>query len=144
MGMVLATPTDIKGILIIDQESGRRKMIARLLEDQGFIALPTQHGTFSLHLLDLIKPDLALIIEPFQDTDLQELASKMRGVADGEPPPRILVITSQPEPCATYVYDGLADDCLTMPFPVYALVSKVRRLLGIADSSVTGQIDQTG
>lgn len=113
-------------------------MISRLLEEQGFVTLPTQRGAFLLHLLELIKPDLAIITEPFPDTDLRELAGKIRAVSDGRPAARILVITSQREPCLASVDDHLADDCLIMPFPVYALVSKVKQLLGVADTSMTG------
>jgi DNA-binding response OmpR family regulator len=131
--------------MIVDDEVGRLQLIASLLEQNGFIAMWDRGGNMALRILDLVRPDIAIINADLQDIDSLELCKKVRAVSlEDQPPTRVLVLASHSKPWLTSETAGCVDDYLIMPFPAFELLVRVRKLLHLAAHPVADELKQTG
>jgi two-component system chemotaxis response regulator CheY len=112
-------------VLIVEDESPIREVIADVLEERGFQVLPAANGAEALELLDTVRPDVMVL-------DL--LMPVMHGWAfmesyiektDGHPIPIVVVSVN---PVLPRSFDRLGvRHVVAKPFDVDALVSAVEQ-----------------
>ena len=110
-------------ILVVDDESELRQVIARALEEEGFRVLQAENGLEAWRLYEESGSDIQLVIADIVMPGLggRELAERIGETAH---PPPVLFITG-------YGRDGLwlPGPVMPKPFQLDALNAEVRRLL---------------
>lgn len=119
--------TDItKGIMIVDHELGRLRLIASYLRQAGFVPLSVQNADQALEALEMLAPDLFIINADIACTSGLELCSKIRALPHAENAPMLIMKLAGTCPAGNPPH---VDDVVTIPFVSYELIQKVQRLL---------------
>jgi CheY-like chemotaxis protein len=118
-------PDARKWILIVDDDSSVRLMLARVLSDEGYGVLTAANGVDALGLAETLSVDLVLLDLNMPGTNgwttLQELDAK-------NPAPSVIIITAMPNQQATARAAGVAM-VLEKPLDFPRLLQTVSQIL---------------
>ena len=124
-----------RSVAIIDEEQGRLDVLARYVEEAGYIAIPAQGGRKALELFHNIRPEVAVIYGGMKsDVSAQDLCSLINSPLKGDHRVVPIIVISHEE--QEWFLSGepkLVNDYLTLPFPAYQLIQTIRRLLKLQD-----------
>lgn len=115
-------------ILIVDDETRIRRLVARNLEDYGFDVIPAADGVTAIDLVAdaQTRPDLVLLDVMMPGMDGFECAQKLHRISDV---PVIFLSARDERSSKIYGFDLGADDYVTKPFSVEELVARIRAVL---------------
>ena len=89
----LSTPRQDTTILVVEDDPATREMIVRLVEREGWIAVPAEHGRRALELLRTFTPSLVLLDLLMPEVDGFSVLRQMRAHATWRTIP-VVVVTS--------------------------------------------------
>lgn len=114
-------------ILVVDDDSNIRSLVATILSESGFSVLEAKNGLEALTLLDIEKINLCIVDIMMPEMDGFKLCENVRQYYKEMP---ILMLTAKREIRFKKESYGLgADDYLTKPFDVEELILRVKALL---------------
>ena len=114
-------------MLIVDDDAGVRRMLARTLEAEGYGVSVAADGGSALVEIERAAPDLVLLDVTMPGLDGLGVTRRLRGKGDALP---VLLLTAR-DAVADRVagLDSGADDYLVKPFATDELLARVRALL---------------
>jgi two-component system response regulator MprA len=114
-------------VLIVDDDAGVRRMLARTLEAEGYGVAVAADGGSALVEIERAAPDLVLLDVSMPGLDGLGVTRRLRGKGDALP---VLLLTAR-DAVADRVagLDSGADDYLVKPFATAELLARVRALL---------------
>jgi two-component system response regulator MprA len=114
-------------VLIVDDDAGVRRMLARTLEAEGYAVAMAADGGSALVEIERAAPDLVLLDVSMPGLDGLGVTRRLRGKGDALP---VLLLTAR-DAVADRVagLDSGADDYLVKPFATAELLARVRALL---------------
>jgi two-component system response regulator MprA len=114
-------------VLIVDDDAGVRRMLARTLEAEGYGVTVAADGGSALVEIERAAPDLVLLDVTMPGLDGLGVTRRLRGKGDALP---VLLLTAR-DAVADRVtgLDSGADDYLVKPFSTDELLARVRALL---------------
>jgi two-component system response regulator MprA len=114
-------------VLIVDDDAGVRRMLARTLEAEGYGVSVAADGGSALVEIERAAPDLVLLDVTMPGLDGLGVTRRLRGKGDALP---VLLLTAR-DAVADRVagLDSGADDYLVKPFATAELLARVRALL---------------
>ena len=121
MGAVLTT------VLVIDDDSGVRRMLSTVLEDEGYVVEAVEKGRDAVKACSKTAFDVALVDIELPDTKGTELILKLKRLR-----PRIItiIVTGRPSmESAIRAVNERADAYLTKPIEVTELLSTIAKLV---------------
>jgi two-component system response regulator MprA len=114
-------------VLIVDDDAGVRRMLARSLEAEGYAVSVAADGGGALVEIERSAPDLILLDVTMPGIDGLGVARRLRSKGDAVP---ILLLTARDAlPDRVAGLDAGADDYLVKPFATDELLARVRALL---------------
>ncbi len=117
-------------ILIVDDETKIRRLVARNLEDYGFDVIPAADGFKAIEYFSStsseVKPNLILMDVMMPGMDGFECAEKIRRLSDV---PIIFLSARSERVSKVQGFDVGADDYITKPFSFEELVARIRAVL---------------
>ena len=123
--------TDPKTVLIVDDERGIRKLIARVLEGRNFELLQAENGRKALEVLEGGKKvDLILLDVTMPEMDGYELLNTMAKKGLNKDVHVIMLTSLDTYPDVMKGYNVGADYYITKPFKEETLLNIVDYLLG--------------
>jgi len=122
------TQTVLRRVLIVDDESSIRDMIAITLEMAGFEVVQASDASAALNEIATLQPDLAIIDWMMPKTSGLELCRRIRKNPDTRDIPLIL-LTARGEEDAKITGLEVADDYITKPFSTRELVARLKAVL---------------
>lgn len=132
-------------IMIVDDETKIRRLVARNLEDYGFDAVPAADGERAVSIWAGFprdeKPDLVLMDVMMPGMDGFECAERLRRLSDV---PIIFLSAKSERSSKMQAFDAGADDYVTKPFSIEELVARIRAVLrraGVSGKSKAGADD---
>lgn len=116
-------------ILLVDDEPGIVKMVARRLEAQGYAVRIASDGEEALHEVEMERPDLLILDVMLPKIDGFEVCRRLKGSeATHDIPVLMLTAMSQARDRKTAMECG-ADVYLSKPFRSAEFLEKVKTLL---------------
>jgi two-component system response regulator MprA len=114
-------------VLIVDDDAGVRRMLARTLEAEGYGVSVAADGGSALVEIERAAPDLVLLDVTMPGLDGLGVTRRLRGKGDALP---VLLLTAR-DAVADRVagLDSGADDYMVKPFATAELLQRVRALL---------------
>lgn len=120
-------PATSTRVLIVDDDAGVRRMLARSLEAEGYLIALAADGGSALVEMERCAPDLILLDVSMPGIDGLAVARRVRGKGDSVP---ILLLTARDAlPDRVSGLDAGADDYLVKPFATDELLARMRALL---------------
>ncbi len=116
-------------ILIVDDESDVREMVAFTLKRQGFRILAAEDSKSALEKLGEILPDLILLDWMLPDISGVDLARRLKGDERYEDIPIIMLTARSEEDDKIRGLDAGADDYITKPFSPRELGARINAVL---------------
>ncbi len=118
-----------KNILIVEDEHDILQLVKHYLEKEGFCVAAAMTGIEALKKVKEHKPDLIVLDLMLPEMDGLEVCKRVRSAPDTAMLP-IIMLTAKAEESDTIVGLELgADDYVTKPFSLKALVARVKALL---------------
>ncbi len=123
-------------IMIVDDESKIRRLVASGLESLGFDVIVAADGEHALELFEkaVIRPDLVLLDVMMPGMDGFECIEALRKIEDV---PVIFLSARSEHHFKMQGFDAGADDYITKPFAMDELAARIRAVLCRATSSHT-------
>jgi len=122
------TQTVLRRVLIVDDESSIRDMVAITLEMAGFEVIQAIDASAALNEIATLQPDLAIIDWMMPKTSGLELCRRLRKNPNTRNIPLIL-LTARGEEDAKITGLEVADDYITKPFSTRELVARLKAVL---------------
>jgi two-component system phosphate regulon response regulator PhoB len=122
------TQTVLRRVLIVDDESSIRDMVAITLEMAGFEVIQAIDASAALNEIATLQPDLAIIDWMMPKTSGLELCRRLRKNPNTRDIPLIL-LTARGEEDAKITGLEVADDYITKPFSTRELVARLKAVL---------------
>jgi two-component system KDP operon response regulator KdpE len=122
-------------ILVIDDEVQMRRLLRRILEEQGHKVLAVDTGVEGLAHAGTDRPDVIVLDLGLPDMDGVEVLKELRSRSSV---PILILSVRDAEETIVKALDGGADDYLTKPFRTGELLARIRALLR---HRVSGQED---
>ena len=120
-------PATSTRVLIVDDDAGVRRMLARSLEAEGYLIALAADGGSALVEVERCAPDLILLDVSMPGIDGLAVARRVRG--KGDPVPILLLTARDALPDRVSGLDAGADDYLVKPFATDELLARMRALL---------------
>src|SRR6056300_1541924 len=121
-------PPVLRRVLIVDDESSIRDMLAMALEMAGFEVVHAGDAQTALQEIASLQPDLAIIDWMMPKTSGLELCRRIRKNPDTAEIPLVL-LTARGEEDAKITGLEVADDYITKPFSPRELVARLKAIL---------------
>ena len=121
-------PPVLRRVLIVDDESSIRDMLAMALEMAGFEVVHAGDAKTALQEIASLQPDLAVIDWMMPKTSGLELCRRIRKNPDTAEIPLVL-LTARGEEDAKITGLEVADDYITKPFSPRELVARLKAVL---------------
>lgn len=121
-------PPVLRRVLIVDDESSIRDMLAMALEMAGFEVVHAGDAQTALQEIASLQPDLAIIDWMMPKTSGLELCRRIRKNPDTVEIPLVL-LTARGEEDAKITGLEVADDYITKPFSPRELVARLKAVL---------------
>jgi CheY-like chemotaxis protein len=116
-------------VLVVDDDSGMRSLVARVLERAGWLVVDAGDGAQALEILERGKVDIDLVLTDVSMPMLDGLELGRR-IAGMTPPRPVLYMSSElPDALAPEGADRKAPAFLLKPFSIETLVTAVVGLL---------------
>jgi DNA-binding response OmpR family regulator len=122
-----------KQILVVEDQAGTLKLIASMLEREGFNVLKAWDAYSALDVLDAFAPDLLVIDMTVSGTGGIELYRQVRTHPHVAQTPIIALTGSGNSKGAEEALRAGADDYQSKPILHHELLTKVRRALGLEE-----------
>jgi DNA-binding response OmpR family regulator len=116
-----------KGIMVVDEDPGRRRLITLFLKRAGYVALSVRGPQEALEALELLTPDLFVICADLDEMYGLELCHRIRVTPSAAKSPLLMLVMRQDSRFISY--EGSVDAVMTIPFVGYELVNMVQNLL---------------
>ena len=117
-------------VLVVDDESGLRRLVVRMLQDEGYAVLEAADGAQALALLEADAAPIDLVLTDIRMPRLSGLELGRR-IAMLQRPLPVIYMSADPPVALVDSSAGIGTpSCLQKPFSVPALVAAVDRLLG--------------
>ena len=121
-------PAADERVLVVDDNSAVRRMVARALENSGYAVVGARDGVQALELLECRRVSISLVLTDIRMPRLGGLELG-REVAARQWHIPVLYMSADP-PDALMDGDGLSlAACLQKPFTIPTLITRVRQLL---------------
>ncbi len=124
--------SEIKKVLIVDDEPDTLELVKLILESKGFKTLLASSGKEALNRIAL-KPDLVLLDIMMPDMDGWDVFRKIKDIDSKIP---IVILTAKAQNIDKFL--GLhvlkADDYITKPFEKNELIDKIRKLTKMTEN----------
>lgn len=115
-------------VLIIEDDTQVRELVARYLEREGFTAVAAADGQDGLQAVARHRPALVLLDVNLPDLDGWSILRRLRGDADWQP--AVIMLTARnDEPDRLLGLDLGADDYIVKPFSPREVVARVKAVL---------------
>ncbi len=122
--------SDMRRILVVDDEPTIRESVARRLEAEGFAVEVARDGLEAVDLAAKLRPDLIVLDLMLPGLDGLEVCRRVQA----ERPVPVLMLTARAEETDELVGLGVgADDYLPKPFSMRVLLARINALLRRAD-----------
>lgn len=122
--------TQRKRILIVDDESHIRRLLATRLEAEGFEVREAGDGEEGLTVISDYAPDLVLLDLMMPGASGLEVLSRIRSGDDDTSVPVIILTAKGQDTDREAAFAGGATDFVTKPFSPMKLLTRIREILG--------------
>ncbi|MGA7991113.1 MAG: EAL domain-containing protein [Thermoanaerobaculia bacterium] len=116
-------------VLVVDDDPVNRLLARGALEPEGFRVKEAEGGHAALDAFRLLKPDLVLLDVMMPDMDGFEVCSRLRGRADGEVVPVLMLTGLDDLESINQAFNAGATDFATKPVTWALLPHRIRYLL---------------
>lgn len=131
-------------ILVVEDDPEVRRLMAFLLDNEGFTVYASEDGRQALDAIDGIKPDMVLIDLAMPNLDGFQLAEELRSRPEYQKIP-IMAVTARDQQVDKYgAYKAGANAFLTKPFDPLELLYKVRSLISLTSTEEASQTLEVG
>jgi len=113
-------------VLVIDDEVQIRRLLRRILEEEGHKVLLADGGRDGLAQAGTSRPDVVVLDLGLPDMDGSEVLRELRSWSSV---PVLILSVREAEETIVKALDGGADDYLTKPFRTGELLARIRALL---------------
>lgn len=122
-----------KSILVVDDDSDLRQMLARYLSDRGYQVVQAGDGEEALRQIRRQRPDILIVDQMMPRMDGLELVRRLRGAGDTLP---IVMLTARAETIDRIIGLELGcDDYVGKPFDPRELLARLETVLRRAPPS---------
>lgn len=130
-----------KKVLIVEDESKMRELIADYLDAEGLAWCEAVNGDEAVALFREARPDLVILDILMPGLDGYDVCVEIRSVSDV---PILFLTAKSEEEDKLLGYDLGADDYMTKPFSPKVLVAKVKAMLRRFEAAGSGRITIEG
>ena len=121
-------------VLIVDDERQNRQLLEIMLEPEGFIVLTATGGSEALALVAREPPDVILLDVMMPGMDGYQVLAALNGAAATRNIPVILLTGLDDHQARTLGRNAGADEFITRPVDRAELCTRLRMLVGAADT----------
>ncbi len=116
-------------ILIVDDEDDVAQVMRYNLQKAGYRTVVAENGEQALRTVRVCPPDLVLLDLMLPEMDGWEVCRVLRASEQARDTPVVMVTAAATEEARVLSLRVGADDFVAKPFPMQALLRKVRKLL---------------
>jgi two-component system KDP operon response regulator KdpE len=132
----MSTQTHPATVLVIDDEIQMRRLLRRIIEQEGYRVLLVETGRDGLAHVGTDRPDVVVLDLGLPDMDGMDVLKELRSRSSV---PILILSVREAEETIVHALDCGADDYLTKPFRTGELLARIRALLR---HRISGQEDQ--
>jgi len=132
----MSTRTHPATVLVIDDEAQMRRLLRRIIEQEGYRVLLVDTGRDGLAHVGTDRPDVVVLDLGLPDMDGMDVLKELRSRSSV---PILILSVREAEETIVHALDCGADDYLTKPFRTGELLARIRALLR---HRISGQEDQ--